>query len=54
MFLIKLCAYVNVLLTTINNDKLFCFYVDTVEPLIIGDMSYSKWLVYDAIAVSHA
>jgi hypothetical protein len=49
MFLIKLCAYVNVLLTTINNDTLFCFYVDTVEPLIIGDMSYTQWVTYTEI-----
>ena len=49
MYLIKLCAYVNVLLTTINNDKLFCFYVDTVEPLIIGDMSYKQWVAYTEI-----
>ena len=49
MSLIKLCAYVNVLLTAINNDRLFCFYVDTVEPLILGDMSYSEWVVYTEI-----
>ena len=48
MRMIKLCAYINVLLTSINDNALY-FFVDTIEPMLVGDMSYKDYLTYTKI-----
>ena len=47
--MIKLCAYINVLLTNINNDKMFYYFVDVIEPMLIGDMNYDEYVTYTMI-----
>ena len=47
--MIKLCAYINVLLTNINNDRMFYYFVDVIEPRLVGDMSYNDYVTYTHI-----
>jgi len=47
--MIKLCAYINVLLTNIGNEKAFYYYIDVIEPMLIGDMSYCDYITYTRI-----
>jgi hypothetical protein len=47
--MIKLCAYINVILTNTGNDKAFYYYIDVIEPMLIGEMSYSDYVTYTQI-----
>ena len=49
MIIIKLCALINVMLSKTGNDKLFYYFVDTVEPKLIGGISYEQWVEYETI-----
>ena len=51
MITIKLCAYINLLLTNYASDKVFCYFLDVIEPKLIGDISYEQWVEYETIIV---
>lgn len=51
MIKIKLCAYINVLLTNYASDSAFCYFVDVIEPKLIGGITYEQWVEYETIIV---
>ena len=46
MILVKLCAYIN---KAITNDKVFYYFVDVIEPMLIGNMNEEQYIVYTEI-----
>ena len=49
MLLIKLCAYINKALTNLTNDVVVCYFVDVVEPKLIGQMTCEQYETYTSI-----
>jgi hypothetical protein len=47
MITIKLCAYINLLLTDYATDNMFYRWVDVIEPKILGELTNSEWIIYN-------
>jgi hypothetical protein len=47
MLKIKLCAYINLLLTNYATDSMFYRWVDVIEPKILVELTNSEWIVYN-------
>jgi hypothetical protein len=47
MIKIKLCAYINLLLTNYAADSMFYKWVDVIEPKILGELTNGEWIIYN-------
>ena len=47
MIKIKLCAYINLLLTNYTTDSMFYYWIDVIEPKILGELTNREYIVYN-------